>query len=718
MDFHTLSRKQLQALCKKNKIPANITNVAMADALAALNQVEGLDDFFNPSEGDVGTPSVNHRTVVRTSTQRKAAIEEAEGLKVKTSTRRVRVAEEVVEQENKDANAPPITPAASRRRATAVSTRRKKEVEMVEEDAGVQGNPKTPAAVAPVSRRRATSRSVCTTKIETPGAHGTSVYNTRRSVRLLEKDLSKMSLLDTEDTTGLVKIDGDVSQDSSNVSHQLEEDSSGDSLQMESTVVSGDTRELEVCSLEKNTEYECQSRDLDSDVKLVSVTEIDMLVEPHGPNEAGSEKVNCLELEAEPNASDEAGSESLPVLEESYDSSELETQNNFPLEASEDAFPEVTIGQDIAAVTVVVPDDVSEDVTHQKVAASLPMQSECIVDDKVSYEGDVKEDKNNEPREEDEPYDSNLKLEGSIDTCDKSDDADAPMEVAHQDTVVVADDVFDQDVAGTLPMSPVNDALKEFVECNTDDDQGINKGDDNQDMNSETENLNLADGNMAHEDYQHPFNDDEKSADERDSMTGSEGGFVELESISHSAAIEVCTESSLPDVEAEENTSENLEAEESEEPVAGEDVMLEAGDAFSSPRIPLVHQQVSVESIGNYIVSCPLDVELSCKSNTMVDGDVVSEDNAITNKEEPRLSMDSITENSIQEQLKVDVHNTKMMKENVTSDDLNNKSLGELKRMLRQLTLNEKPKSKTNDVKDVEKKRTALQVLPQNQIDG
>lgn len=273
------------------------------------------------------------------------------------------------------------------------------------------------------------------------------------------------------------------------------------------------------------------------------------------------------------------------------------------------------------------------------------------------------------------------------------------MEVAHQDTVVVADDVFDQDVAGTLPMSPVNDALKEFVECNTDDDQGINKGDDNQDMNSETENLNLADGNMAHEDYQHPFNDDEKSADERDSMTGSEGGFVELESISHSAAIEVCTESSLPDVEAEENTSENLEAEESEEPVAGEDVMLEAGDAFSSPRIPLVHQQVSVESIGNYIVSCPLDVELSCKSNTMVDGDVVSEDNAITNKEEPRLSMDSITENSIQEQLKVDVHNTKMMKENVTSDDLNNKSLGELKRMLRQLTLNEKPKSKTNDVK-------------------
>lgn len=39
MDFHSLKRRDLQALCKKNKIPANITNVAMADALAALDIV-------------------------------------------------------------------------------------------------------------------------------------------------------------------------------------------------------------------------------------------------------------------------------------------------------------------------------------------------------------------------------------------------------------------------------------------------------------------------------------------------------------------------------------------------------------------------------------------------------------------------------------------------------------------------------------------------------
>ncbi|KAL5709292.1 hypothetical protein ACHQM5_019997 [Ranunculus cassubicifolius] len=36
MDFHSMKRKNLQALCKKHKIPANGTNVAMADQLTSL----------------------------------------------------------------------------------------------------------------------------------------------------------------------------------------------------------------------------------------------------------------------------------------------------------------------------------------------------------------------------------------------------------------------------------------------------------------------------------------------------------------------------------------------------------------------------------------------------------------------------------------------------------------------------------------------------------
>ncbi|KAI3858030.1 hypothetical protein MKX03_006301 [Papaver bracteatum] len=45
MDFHSLTRRQLQSLCKKNKIPANMTNVAMADALSSLTTVEGIEDI-------------------------------------------------------------------------------------------------------------------------------------------------------------------------------------------------------------------------------------------------------------------------------------------------------------------------------------------------------------------------------------------------------------------------------------------------------------------------------------------------------------------------------------------------------------------------------------------------------------------------------------------------------------------------------------------------
>lgn len=39
MNYHALSRRELQALCKQHKIPANKTNVFMADSLTALLSV-------------------------------------------------------------------------------------------------------------------------------------------------------------------------------------------------------------------------------------------------------------------------------------------------------------------------------------------------------------------------------------------------------------------------------------------------------------------------------------------------------------------------------------------------------------------------------------------------------------------------------------------------------------------------------------------------------
>ncbi|AQK54519.1 hypothetical protein ZEAMMB73_Zm00001d051544 [Zea mays] len=45
MDFHTLSRRELQALCKRNGVRANMTNAAMAEALQGLTSVDGVDEI-------------------------------------------------------------------------------------------------------------------------------------------------------------------------------------------------------------------------------------------------------------------------------------------------------------------------------------------------------------------------------------------------------------------------------------------------------------------------------------------------------------------------------------------------------------------------------------------------------------------------------------------------------------------------------------------------
>ncbi|KAJ0989901.1 hypothetical protein J5N97_008257 [Dioscorea zingiberensis] len=89
MDFHSLSRRELQALCKKNRIPANITNVAMADALQALQTVEGLDgiqELLSPSKESMMSPDLP-RTGRRTSVRRRAVQDEVAFDKVSTAPR-------------------------------------------------------------------------------------------------------------------------------------------------------------------------------------------------------------------------------------------------------------------------------------------------------------------------------------------------------------------------------------------------------------------------------------------------------------------------------------------------------------------------------------------------------------------------------------------------------------------------------------------------------
>ncbi|KAD4981755.1 hypothetical protein E3N88_18426 [Mikania micrantha] len=86
MDFHSLTRRELQSLCKLNKIPANITNIAMADALKSLQIVVGIET------ADLGEKVEASHTRCRTSTRQKAKTTETETLPstVSRTTRRGR----------------------------------------------------------------------------------------------------------------------------------------------------------------------------------------------------------------------------------------------------------------------------------------------------------------------------------------------------------------------------------------------------------------------------------------------------------------------------------------------------------------------------------------------------------------------------------------------------------------------------------------------------
>ncbi|GMH18453.1 hypothetical protein Nepgr_020294 [Nepenthes gracilis] len=175
MDFHALKRRDLQALCKKNRIPANMTNVAMADALRSLEIVEGLDEFLKQSEYETlespEKPSITSAIVPRTSTRKKTSKREQESLK---STTRYR-------------------PGASR----SVT---------VEETDGEKKNMHETLASPSTRRRAMEGKKLETLTKEKSGA--TRVYSTRRSARLLESKARELCFEVSDNASGVKINDG------------------------------------------------------------------------------------------------------------------------------------------------------------------------------------------------------------------------------------------------------------------------------------------------------------------------------------------------------------------------------------------------------------------------------------------------------------------------------------------------------------------------------
>ncbi|KAF8047406.1 hypothetical protein N665_3055s0005 [Sinapis alba] len=162
MDFHSLLRRDLQFLCKINKIPANMTNLAMADALKSLEIVEGLDEYMKQSDSNVlqsptSVAKLLPSTATRT-TRRKAAVKPEPQSSRLTS----KSLDGELDQENMIKN--------------------------VKFDVA-----KTPAAR---STRKASAATSCSSKVQ-ESKKGDSVqsgYSTRRSTRLLEKCMADLSL--------------------------------------------------------------------------------------------------------------------------------------------------------------------------------------------------------------------------------------------------------------------------------------------------------------------------------------------------------------------------------------------------------------------------------------------------------------------------------------------------------------------------------------------
>ncbi|KAF8097895.1 hypothetical protein N665_0279s0025 [Sinapis alba] len=172
MDFHSLLRRDLQFLCKRNKIPANMTNLTMADALKSLEIVEGVDEYMNQKDSNVLQsptsvaklpPSTATRTTRRKTTAMKA---EPESSLVSRSCRLTSKSLLHIEMDQ----------------------------ENVTEDASKANNAKFEAKT-PAARKASCSIKVQESK---KGGLVQSAYSTRRSTRLLEKCMADLSLITKE----------------------------------------------------------------------------------------------------------------------------------------------------------------------------------------------------------------------------------------------------------------------------------------------------------------------------------------------------------------------------------------------------------------------------------------------------------------------------------------------------------------------------------------
>uniref|UniRef100_A0A2C9VA94 Uncharacterized protein n=1 Tax=Manihot esculenta TaxID=3983 RepID=A0A2C9VA94_MANES len=449
MDFHSLARKELQALCKKNKIPANMTNVAMADALKALEKVEGLDELnseprSDPQESPARTTNVEPRTACRTSTRRKPINVEPESSQSMTRNRRAtrRTVAEETGQENKNVNLleTPAMP-TTRRRVQAASATRKMDAQLTEigdneEQAGQENSdvPVTPAMrtsrrkVPAVSTRRKTEAQKDEKSVQ-------RVYGTRQSVRLLEKSIEDLSLKEKKRVEA-VKIEGlceeteqkndvpgldeddEENSDSSDESSFQQVETSGDVVDMNceameekgSDIVITDNSETLNAALKPEIEKELNGS---QDSLIVEMSDDDSVIVMETivnfPDEASSEVMDSLTLEV---SGSEGKSYEKNSMEDEQHGSHLHLDAAIEEECEDDAIEELPEGNGS--------DEVQENVNADKIQHKLLEKSDSIKEEPESPRFILQHESYEMNSVEDERYGSDdLHLDAAIgEECD------------------------------------------------------------------------------------------------------------------------------------------------------------------------------------------------------------------------------------------------------------------------------------------------------------
>ncbi|KAH6813637.1 serine/threonine-protein phosphatase 4 regulatory subunit-like protein [Perilla frutescens var. frutescens] len=190
MDFQSLSRRELQALCKKNKIPANMTNVAMADSLKSLETVKGIDEVLQACESGIAQLSIEPGVRLEEaspflpptggrSTRRKNAAKEETSRHLTQTTMA-----EYADESQVDAFETPVAPQTNRKKKGQIASACRKMDSLLKECAQEEKKDAllTPAPSGFTSRRRSTAEDSAVKQVQ----------GTRRSARLAEKSAKLM----------------------------------------------------------------------------------------------------------------------------------------------------------------------------------------------------------------------------------------------------------------------------------------------------------------------------------------------------------------------------------------------------------------------------------------------------------------------------------------------------------------------------------------------